>query len=112
MDGVWDKLGYHNIGVIYPEDAFGAAVLGGVKEALKTHGAEPVKVASYERQTANVGGAIDTVRAAKPQAVVVVGPPDTGAPILKTAHDKVGKPLVLYVSFVGDHEVILEAAEH
>src|ERR1700724_4362543 len=68
MDGVWDKLGYHKIGVIYPEDAFGAAVLGGVTEALKAHGAEPVKVASYERQTANVGGAIDTVRAASPQA--------------------------------------------
>ncbi len=35
MDGVWDKLGYHKAGVIYPEDAFGAAVLGGVTEALK-----------------------------------------------------------------------------
>jgi ABC-type branched-subunit amino acid transport system substrate-binding protein len=51
MEGVWDKLGYHNVGVIYPEDAFGAAVLGGVTEALKSRGAEPVKVASYQRQT-------------------------------------------------------------
>src|SRR6202007_3399273 len=85
MDGVWDKLGHHKVGVIYPEDAFGTTVLGGATEALKAHGAEPVKVASYERQTANVGGAIDTVRSADPQAVVVVGPPNTVAPILNKA---------------------------
>jgi branched-chain amino acid transport system substrate-binding protein len=112
MDGVWDKLGYHKVGVIYPEDAFGAAVLGGVTEALKAHGAEPVKVASYERQTTNVGGAIDTVRAASPQAVVLVGPPNTVAPILKQAHARGWKPLFLTVSFVGTDELIQEAGEN
>lgn len=111
IDGVWDKLGYHNVGVIYPEDAFGSAVLGGVTEALKAHGAEPVKVASYERQTTNVGGAIDTVRAANPQAVVVVGPPNTAAPILKQSHAKGWKPLFLTVSFVGTDELILQAGD-
>jgi ABC-type branched-subunit amino acid transport system substrate-binding protein len=111
MEGVWDKLGYHSVGVIYPEDAFGAAVLGGVTEALKARGAEPVKVASYERQTANVGGAIDTVRRANPQAVVVVGPPNTVAPILKQAHARGWKPLFLTVSFVGTDELITEAGE-
>jgi ABC-type branched-subunit amino acid transport system substrate-binding protein len=111
MEGVWDRLNYHSIGVIYPEDAFGAAVLGGVTEALKSRGAEPVKVASYERQTAKVGGAIDIVRAANPQAVVVVGPPNTVAPILKQAHAKGWKPLFLTVSFVGTDELIQEAGE-
>jgi branched-chain amino acid transport system substrate-binding protein len=109
MDGLWDPLAYRKIGVIYPEDAFGATVLGGVKEALKAHGAEPVAVASYERQTANVGGAIDTVRAASPQAVVLVGPPNTVAPILQQAHAKGWKPLFLTVSFVGTDELIKEA---
>jgi branched-chain amino acid transport system substrate-binding protein len=109
MEGVWDKLGLRKIGVIYPEDAFGAAVLGGVTEALKAKGAEPVKVASYERQTANVGGAIDTVRAANPDAVVVVGPPNTVAPILKQSHAKGWKPLFLTVSFVGTDELISQA---
>jgi ABC-type branched-subunit amino acid transport system substrate-binding protein len=65
----------------------------------------------YERQTANVGGAIDTVRAAGPQAVVVVGPPNTVAPILKQAHAKGSKPLSLTVSFVGTDELILEAGQ-
>jgi branched-chain amino acid transport system substrate-binding protein len=112
MDGVWDKLGYHKVGVIYPEDAFGTAVLGGVTEALKAHGAEPVRVASYERQTANVGGAIDTVRAANPQAVVLVGPPNTVAPILKQSHARRWKPLFLTVSFVGTDELISEAGDN
>ena len=111
MDGVWEKLGYHKVGVIYPEDVFGSAVLGGVTEALKAHGAEPVKIASYERQTENVGGAIDTVRSADPQAVVVVGPPNTVAPILKQSHAKGWKPLFLTVSFVGTDELITQAGD-
>jgi branched-chain amino acid transport system substrate-binding protein len=109
IDGIWSTLGYKKIGVIYPEDAFGTAVLEGVKAALKTHGAEPIGAASYQRQTAQVGGAIDTVRAAKPDAVVLVGPANTVAPILKQAHAKGWKPLFLTVSFVGTDDLISEA---
>ena len=109
INGIWGTLGYRKVGVIYPEDAFGTTVLEGVKEALRAHGAEPVAVASYERQTANVGGAIEKVRAANPQAVVVVGPPNTVAPILKQSHEKGWKPLFLTVSFVGTDELIKEA---
>lgn len=109
IDGMWGTLGYKKIGVIYPEDAFGAAVLEGVKAALKTHGAEPIAAASYQRQTAQVGGAIDTVRGAKPDAVVLVGPANTVAPILKQSHAKGWKPLFLTVSFVGTDDLINEA---
>jgi len=109
IDGLWGTLGYKKIGVIYPEDPFGTAVLEGVKVALKAHGAEPVGTASYQRQTAQVGGAIDTVRAANPQAVVLVGPANTVAPILKQAHAKGWKPLFLTVSFVGTDDLIQEA---
>ena len=109
VDGLWKTLGYKKIGVIYPEDAFGTTVLEGVKVALKEHGAEPAAVASYQRQTAQVGGAIDTVRTANPDAVVVVGPANTVAPIIKQAHAKGWKPLFLTVSFVGTDELITEA---
>src|SRR5712691_1964649 len=111
VDGLWGTLGYKKIGVIYPEDAFGAAVLDGVKAALKTHGAAPVATAAYQRQTAQVGGAIDTVRAANPEAVVLVGPANTVAPILKQSHAKGWKPLFLTVSFVGTDELIHEAGD-
>jgi branched-chain amino acid transport system substrate-binding protein len=109
IDGLWGTLRFKKVGVIYPEDAFGAAVLEGVKEALKAHGAVPVAAASYQRQTAQVGGAIDTVRAANPEAVVVVGPANTVAPILKQSHAKGWKPLFLTVSFVGTDDLITEA---
>jgi ABC-type branched-subunit amino acid transport system substrate-binding protein len=109
MNGLWDKLGYKKIGVIYPEDAFGAAVLDGVKTALKTKGAEPVAVGSYPRQTTDTDNAIRAVRAADPEAVVVVGPANTVGPIIKKAHVQGWKPLFLTVSFVGTDELILEA---
>jgi branched-chain amino acid transport system substrate-binding protein len=109
IDGLWGTLGYKKIGVIYPDDPFGAAVLDGVKTALKAHGAEPVAMASYPRQTSQVGGAIDKVRAANPDAVEVVGPANTVGPILKQAHAKGWKPLFVTVSFVGTDDLILEA---
>ena len=109
IDGMWGALGYKKIGVIYPEDAFGAAVLEGVKAALKAHGAEPIALGTYQRQTAQVGGAIDAVKAANPEAVVVVGPANTVAPILKQSHAKGWKPLFLTVSFVGTDALITEA---
>jgi branched-chain amino acid transport system substrate-binding protein len=111
IDGLWNVLGYKKIGVIYPDDPFGAAVLEGVQAALKAHGAEPIAIASYPRQTAQVGKAIDTVRAANPDAVVVVGPSNTTTPILKLAHVKGWKPLFLTVSFVGTDELISAAGD-
>jgi len=109
INGLWKTLGYKKIGVIHPDDAFGTAVLEGVKAALKEHGAEPASVASYQRQSAQVGGAIDSVRGANPEAVVVVGPANTVAPILKQAHAKGWSPLFVTVSFVGTDELITEA---
>lgn len=109
VNGLWGTLGYKKIGVIYPDDPFGATVLEGVKTALKTRGAEPVATGSYPRQTTQVGTAIDSVRAANPEAVVVVGPANTVAPILKQAHARGWKPLFLTVSFVGTDDLIQEA---
>jgi ABC-type branched-subunit amino acid transport system substrate-binding protein len=109
IDGLWTTLHYRRIGVIYPDDAFGSAVLQGVQAALKANGAEPLATASYVRQTNESGAAIDKVRAANPEAVVVVGPSNTVAPILRQAHAKGWKPLFLTVSFVGTDELIQEA---
>jgi len=109
VEGLWNVLHYRKIAVIYPDDAFGATVLEGVRNALKAHGAEPVETASYVRQATQVGDAVDKVRAANPDAVVVVGPSNTVAPIVKTAHSKGWKPLFLTVSFVGTDELIQQA---
>jgi branched-chain amino acid transport system substrate-binding protein len=111
IDGLWNVLGYRKIAVIYPDDPFGAAVLEGVKAALKAHAAEPIAIASYPRQTTQVGKAIDSVQGANPDAVVVVGPSNTVAPILKQSHMRRWKPLFSTVSFVGTDELIKEAGD-
>ncbi|HWZ96221.1 MAG TPA: ABC transporter substrate-binding protein [Candidatus Dormibacteraeota bacterium] len=106
IDGMWKTLGYKKIGVIYPDDAFGAAVLDGVKTALKDHQSQPVAMGSYPRQTSQADAAIQTVRAAQPEAVVIVGPANTVAPIIKLAHSKGWSPLFVTVSFVGTDDLI------
>ncbi len=109
IERLWKALRYRKIGVIYPDDAFGAAVLDGVKNALKNKGAEPIAVGSYPRQTADTEAAIKSVRAANPEAVVIVGPANTVGPILQKAHAQGWRPLFLTVSFVGTDDLILHA---
>jgi branched-chain amino acid transport system substrate-binding protein len=109
VDGLWKVLQYKKIGVIYPDDSFGSAVLSGVQAALTANGGAPVATASYVRQTNQAGSAIDQVRAANPDAVIVVGPSNTVAPILKQAHQRGWHPLFTTVSFVGTDELIQEA---
>jgi len=109
VEGLWNTLHYRKIGVIYPDDAFGSAVLQGVEVALKSNGSTPVATASYVRQTNQGEAAIDKVMAASPEAVVLVGPSNTVAPILKQAHAKGWRPLFLTVSFVGTDELIQDA---
>jgi len=111
INGLWRKLGYQKIGVIYPDDAFGSAVLAGVETALKKEGSAPLATASYVRQTIQVGGAIDKVKAADPEAVIVVGPSNTVAPIVKQAHASGWKPLFVTVSFVGTDDLIQAAGQ-
>src|SRR5713101_5643210 len=109
IDGVWTTLHYRRVGVIYPDDAFGSTVLEATKAALETHNATPVAAASYPRQTAQSAAAIDTVRAANPEVVVLVGPPNTVTPILKQTHAKGWHPLFTTVSFVGTDDLITQA---
>jgi len=110
IDGMWNTLGYRKIGVIYPDDAFGAAVLDGVRIALKGHEAEPIAVASYQRQTANVV-ADQQYAGGKSTGGRTRGAPNTVAPIVKHAHAAGWKPLFLTFSFVGTEELITEAGE-
>jgi branched-chain amino acid transport system substrate-binding protein len=109
VDGLLKTLHYRKIAVIYPDDAFGEAVLQGVEAALKANGSEPAATASYVRQSNDSASAIEKVRAANPDAVVVVGPSNTVAPILRSAHAQGWKPLFVTVSFVGTDELIQEA---
>jgi ABC-type branched-subunit amino acid transport system substrate-binding protein len=102
-------IGMKRIGVIYPNDAFGAAVLEGVKTAMTRHGLAPVAVAMYARNTTQVSAAMDAVHGANPDAVVLVGPYAPVAEITRRARQDKWSPLFLTVSFVGTDDFIHEA---
>jgi len=110
VDNLW-ALGMRKIGIIYPDDAFGAAVLDGVKQALKKHGSALAGQASYVRNTTAVDGAVMTMRGANPEAVVVVGPYAPVAAMVKRAHERGWRPQFLTVSFVGTDDFIREAGD-
>ena len=95
---LWEDLGVRKFGVIYQNDAYGAHVLESAGLSLKGHGVVPVKVASYERGSLNVDGAVTTVREAGPQAVFLgaVGAPM--AEIIKKAKASGFHPYFLTIS--------------
>ncbi len=108
VDKLWE-LNIRKIGVIYQDDPFGKAVLEGVKLALQKHGAAPVALGTFTRNTLDIDAGIREVMAAHPQAVVVVGPYAPAAAIVKQAHATGWKPQFLTVSFVGTEEFIKQA---
>lgn len=108
VDKLWD-VNVRKIGVIYQDDAFGKTVLDGVKLALQKHNSAPVALGTFARNTVDIDEGLKTVMAAKPQAVVVVGPYSPVAAVVKKAHTSGWRPQFLTVSFVGTEEFIKEA---
>jgi len=109
VSGLWNGLGIRKIGVIYQDDAFGAAVLEGVKLALKHYNAAPTVLASFPRNTLDVDRSIDQLRAASPEAVIIAGAYGPAAEIVKKPRGEQWKPLYVTVSFVGT-EAFIKAA--
>jgi len=108
VDKLWD-VNVHKIGVIYQDDAFGKTVLDGVKLALQKHNSAPVGLGTFARNTMDVDEGLKSLLAARPQAVVVVGPYGPVAAIVKKAHAAGWRPQFVTVSFVGTEEFIKEA---
>ena len=53
VDKLWD-INVRKIAVIYQDDAFGKAVLDGVKLALAKHNSTPVALGTFARNTLDV----------------------------------------------------------
>ncbi len=111
IDGLWNGQGVRKIGVIYQDDAFGKAVLEGVKLALEKHHASPAALGTFPRNSLDVDSGMKAVLDKNPQAVVVVGPYAPVAAIVKRAHAAGSYPTFLTVSFVGTEEFIREAGK-
>ncbi len=103
---LWEVVGVRKIGVICQDDAFGKAVLDGVKLALEKHHATPVGVGTFLRNTPNVDAGVKAVMSTRAEAVILAGPYAPVAEIVKAAHAAGWHPLFLTVSFVGTEEFI------
>ncbi|KHK50764.1 ABC transporter permease [Ralstonia sp. A12] len=96
--------GLKRIAVVYNDDAYGKSGLDGVQRALGTsagQGVTLVSQATVARNTADVKGAVSTVLAQKPEAIVVISAYQTVAALVKGAQAQGYAGQFYNVSFVG-----------
>ncbi len=108
VDKLWEQ-NVRKIGVLYQDDPFGKTVLDGVKLALQKHNAAPVSTGTFTRGSVEIEAGLKEVMAARPQAVIMVGPYASASAIVKQAHAAGWRPQFLTVSFVGTEKFIQEA---
>jgi ABC-type branched-subunit amino acid transport system substrate-binding protein len=101
IDILVGTLGMKKVAVFYQEDAFGVAVLEGVKIALKKHNLEPVALGTFPRNTMDVAKGLEQIKPARPEAVVMVGTYAPLAEFVKRARADKWTSQFLTVSFVG-----------
>ena len=101
VDNLVGTLGMSRVAVFYQEDAFGIAVLEGVKLALKRHNLAPVALGTFPRNTMDVAKGLEQIKPANPEAVVMVGTYAPLAEFVKRARGDKWTSVFLTVSFVG-----------
>ena len=94
-------LGVKKIAVFYQNDAYGKAGLEGVTRALARRQLKPAGTGTVERNSPEVGGALDAILPAQPEAVVQIGAYKACAEFIKQARAKGYGGQFFNVSFVG-----------
>lgn len=99
-----EDLGIERIAVLYQDDSFGLAGLNGATRALEKREMEPVSVGFYPRNTLAVKAALLRMRAANPEAVIMVGAYQPVATFVSWAK-RIGLEDVVFItiSFVGSN---------
>lgn len=94
-------LGLKKIAVFYQNDAYGKAGLDGVTLALSQLDLKPAALATVERNSVNVAAAVQTITAARPDAVVQVSAYKSCAAFIREARKSGYGGTFFNVSFVG-----------
>ncbi len=105
-----DRLGKKKIGMFIQNDAYGLAVKGGVVKALKSRGLALAGEGTFERNTENIDAGLSSLKAAGPDAIIMVGTYKAMAAFIKKARSQGFNPLFLNVSFVGTAALVRELA--
>ncbi|MEO8924316.1 MAG: ABC transporter substrate-binding protein [Caldimonas sp.] len=96
-----NSLGLKKIGVFYQNDSYGKAGFDGVKRAMRPLGLEPVSLGTVERNTVDVDGAVKSILAARPVAIIQIGAYMACAAFIRAARKASFYGNFYNVSFVG-----------
>jgi ABC-type branched-subunit amino acid transport system substrate-binding protein len=105
------NLGVQRIGVFYQDDAYGKAGLEGVVRALKPLGRQPVSLGTVARNSTDVAGAVESLLAGQPEAIVQVGAYKACAEFIRQARKARFGGVFYNVSFVGTQALASELRE-
>lgn len=100
--------GVKNIAILYQDDGFGRAGLAGVQKAMEKRSMKLVAEATYERNTVAVKGALLALKAANPEAVIMVGAYKPCAEFIKLSRKMKFEPAFVNISFVGSNALAKE----
>lgn len=108
MAGVVDDLKLKKVGVFVQDDAYGAAVEEGVKRALERRSLSISGRGVYKRNTTEVEEGVKALKAAAPEAIVMVGTYKAVSAFVKQAKAAGIQAKFLNVSFVGTSALMRE----
>jgi ABC-type branched-subunit amino acid transport system substrate-binding protein len=109
VEHLTSDLKLNKIAIFIQDDAYGAAGEKGVSDALKKRNLEVAAKGTYPRNTSDVDGAVDTLKAANPQAVIMVGTYKACAAFVHKCKAAGFNPTFCNISFVGTAAFIKEA---
>ena len=101
-----DKKGMKKIALFMQNDSYGQAGEAGLKAALEKRTLSVVETGTYERGTVDVTDALTKIKAAAPDAVVMVGSYKACAEFMKQAKAAALTPTFVNISFVGTTALI------
>ncbi len=106
VDHLTTDLHAARIAVLYQNDAFGEAGLNGTSKALERLHLTVAATGSFERNTTEIQPALATIQAAKPDAVLMIGPYKPVATFIQEARATGLTCPLATISFVGTENLI------
>ncbi len=103
-------LGFERIAILHQDDSYGQAGLSGIVKALDRRGLALVGEGTYVRNTLAVKRALLDLRAADPEAIVIIGAYRAAAHFIKWARRLGMRSRFVNISFVGSNALLNELA--
>jgi len=99
-------LGMQRIAVLYQDDGFGKAGLAGVEVAVARRGLRLSVAVPYERNTDQVGAAVQQIKASDAQAVIMVAINRAAAAFIRQYREAGGGAQLYNISVVNPAEIV------